>query len=284
MRDPDRFLRAVLADPDDTGLRLVFADWLEEHGDAARAEFIRVECEMETVPGSEPRRKRLVERASELLKGNRARWFGPIPRLVEFYGTARGFVEAIELSAAQFVKHAKTIFALAPVRDVFVTRHYAQLRAFTQCPELARVTRLGFCDANADEYPVYPLEARGAALIAASPHLGNLRELNLTWNRIGPGGMGALARAPLLSGLRSLDVSGNGVGPRGAEELARAAHLSALTHLNLSCNALGDEGARALVESPQLGKLASLDLGGNDISPGQREALVRRFGKGVCSF
>jgi uncharacterized protein (TIGR02996 family) len=284
MRDEASFVKAILADPDDTGLRLVFADWLEEHGAAARAELIRVECERDALPRSDPRREGLNDRAAELARGNAARWFGPIPKLVEFYGTARGFVEAIELSAVQFVKHARTIFALAPVRDVFVTRHYAQFRAFTQCAELARVTRLGFCDANADEYPVYPLEARGASLIAASPHLGNLRELTLTWNRIGPGGVGALARAPQLSGLRSLDVSGNGVGPRGAEELARAAHLKALTHLNLSSNALGDEGARALVESPHLGKLASLDLGNNAISPAQRKALQRRFGKGVCRF
>lgn len=42
------FLRAILAHPDDATPRLVYADWLEEHGGAQHAtmaEFIRVQCE-----------------------------------------------------------------------------------------------------------------------------------------------------------------------------------------------------------------------------------------------
>lgn len=45
-------LRAVAAAPDDDVPRLVFADWLEEHGttdaDAARVEFIRLSCQMKS--------------------------------------------------------------------------------------------------------------------------------------------------------------------------------------------------------------------------------------------
>jgi uncharacterized protein (TIGR02996 family) len=49
---PDRLalLRAVAADPDDDTPRLVYADWLDEHGtgdaDRARAEFLRVACNL----------------------------------------------------------------------------------------------------------------------------------------------------------------------------------------------------------------------------------------------
>jgi uncharacterized protein (TIGR02996 family) len=39
---PDDLLPAVLAAPDDDLPRLVYADALEEAGDVARAEFIRV--------------------------------------------------------------------------------------------------------------------------------------------------------------------------------------------------------------------------------------------------
>lgn len=35
------FLRAIAANPDDDTPRLVFADWLEEHGEPERAEFVR---------------------------------------------------------------------------------------------------------------------------------------------------------------------------------------------------------------------------------------------------
>jgi uncharacterized protein (TIGR02996 family) len=37
-------LAAVLADPDSDGPRLLYADWLQEHGHSAGAEFIRVQC------------------------------------------------------------------------------------------------------------------------------------------------------------------------------------------------------------------------------------------------
>src|SRR5579885_46194 len=45
MTDADALLVAVLAAPDDDAPRLIYADWLDEHGEPARAEFIRVQCE-----------------------------------------------------------------------------------------------------------------------------------------------------------------------------------------------------------------------------------------------
>ncbi len=43
-------LRAIIDEPASDDLRMIFADWLDEHGDAARAEFIRVQCELERKP------------------------------------------------------------------------------------------------------------------------------------------------------------------------------------------------------------------------------------------
>src|SRR3982750_4314118 len=42
MTDHDPLLAAIIADPDEDTPRLVFADWLDEHGEPERAEFIRV--------------------------------------------------------------------------------------------------------------------------------------------------------------------------------------------------------------------------------------------------
>jgi uncharacterized protein (TIGR02996 family) len=39
----DSFLEDIVANPDDDGPRLVYADWLDEHGDSTRAEFIRLQ-------------------------------------------------------------------------------------------------------------------------------------------------------------------------------------------------------------------------------------------------
>src|SRR5262245_57047624 len=45
MGDGDGFLRAIAAAPDDDTHRLVYADWLDEHGEPERAEFIRLQCD-----------------------------------------------------------------------------------------------------------------------------------------------------------------------------------------------------------------------------------------------
>ena len=44
------FLDAVLADPADDGVRLVYADWLEDHGQSERAEFVRLQIELARLP------------------------------------------------------------------------------------------------------------------------------------------------------------------------------------------------------------------------------------------
>lgn len=78
--DTERALyRAICANPDEDTPRLVYADWLQEHGDEDRAEFIRVQCESELrlsrlrTHGETPP-ARLEERESALLAANRERW------------------------------------------------------------------------------------------------------------------------------------------------------------------------------------------------------------------
>ena len=48
--DGDILLRAIIANPDDDDPRLQYADWLEENGQAERAEFIRVQIEKARTP------------------------------------------------------------------------------------------------------------------------------------------------------------------------------------------------------------------------------------------
>ena len=46
MTHDEAFLRDILEAPEDDGPRLVYADWLEENGQATRAEFIRLQVEL----------------------------------------------------------------------------------------------------------------------------------------------------------------------------------------------------------------------------------------------
>ena len=54
MTERDQLWRAVLAAPDDDAPRLAFADWLEDHGDAARADFVRTQIALEPSRNSPP--------------------------------------------------------------------------------------------------------------------------------------------------------------------------------------------------------------------------------------
>src|SRR5262249_49135917 len=78
----DDFVRAIIENPDDDGPRLVFADWLEEHGQLERAEFIRVQIELARLQKEDERRAGLETREKMLLEKNTRRWFGD--RLKEF--------------------------------------------------------------------------------------------------------------------------------------------------------------------------------------------------------
>lgn len=44
------FLDAIIAEPEDDALRLIYADWLTDHGEPERAELIRVQIELEHTP------------------------------------------------------------------------------------------------------------------------------------------------------------------------------------------------------------------------------------------
>ena len=50
MNERDALLKAVCDHPDEDTPRLVFADWLHEHGEPDRAEFIRVQIEHAALP------------------------------------------------------------------------------------------------------------------------------------------------------------------------------------------------------------------------------------------
>ncbi len=55
-------LQAVANDADNDEPRLVYADWLEEHGEHAFAKFIRLQCEIAKLPTDAPRRQELEKR------------------------------------------------------------------------------------------------------------------------------------------------------------------------------------------------------------------------------
>src|SRR5947209_2024989 len=99
MSSADTFLADIRDNPDDDAVRLVFADWLEDHGDPERAEFIRLQVRLAQMPEHDPARFELEERAQDLLAEHQARWLGHLPkwaRAVEL-SFRRGLPEEVKL-------------------------------------------------------------------------------------------------------------------------------------------------------------------------------------------
>src|ERR1043165_6227212 len=77
MSDEQAFLHSLLANPSDDTLRLVFADWLDEHGDP-RGTFLRVEVAFHQA--GEAARADLRERLHQARRGLDARWLALVDR------------------------------------------------------------------------------------------------------------------------------------------------------------------------------------------------------------
>lgn len=121
--DERALLRAVLAEPYEDTVRLVYADWCEENGDGFQrqhAEFIRRAV---AVAADEGRREPCLKDSYTVTEDGWwfqmiARWPRPLP--VEWHWV-RGFCMSIHIEAAAFMGHAESIFRAHPVVKVVLT-------------------------------------------------------------------------------------------------------------------------------------------------------------------
>jgi uncharacterized protein (TIGR02996 family) len=276
----DAFLQAIIESPDDDGPRLVYADWLEDHSEPERAEFIRVQCELARLPEDTPQRARLAAREQALLGEHGRAWARPLPGWATSWEFRRGFVEGVTASPEAFLAHADSLFRASPIRRVTFQTAALQLARphlvfpsagpllprLTACPHLARLSAIGF--------PHNLIGDDGVAALASSRCLGRLSLLDLRSNALTEAGVVALAGSANCSGLATLLLASNRIGPAGAWSLARSPHLTRLTCLNLGENPLRDEGVQALAGSPNLCGLTSLGLAGSGLGTGGARALA----------
>ena len=87
MDEEFQFLRALFNQPDDE-LRLVYADWLEDRGDA-RAEFLRLEVELQSLPKRSTRRKKLQQEMEKLRRHLDDNWLMRMSILRFHFGERR---------------------------------------------------------------------------------------------------------------------------------------------------------------------------------------------------
>ena len=127
MSDRDALFNAVLDAPGDDAPRLVYADWLDEHGEPERAEVIRLQVEAACTPFYEPRYDALNRRANELIRTAGAGWRLPNIR-ADDQVFRRGFVEEITVFPEVVFRTGEDLFRQAPLRYArFDTMFYAAL-------------------------------------------------------------------------------------------------------------------------------------------------------------
>jgi uncharacterized protein (TIGR02996 family) len=271
MSHADAFLQDILAHPDDDAPRLIFADWLEEQGDAnnvARAEFIRIQCTVATGNLAQQRRGELERRERQILDEWGKEWVRPIRRLVQSWEFHRGFVENVAMWAQAFLQRGGQLFRRAPIQRLSLrTRMYPQSYPYLDPPlnvaaladnkYLRRLRGLGLGQNQ--------LESRHVRALVVSEHLTSLTELDLSYNRIGDSGIRALAAWPLLRQLEYLNLRGNDIGANGVrvlthtlEELAFSAGGLRLQQLELSHDNLSTAGQRVIGESPLVRRLVRI--------------------------
>src|SRR5437763_13277856 len=98
------FLQEIVEDPDDDAVRLIYADWLEDHGNAARAEFIRTQIELAGMKEDDPRREDFAAREADLLAEHEAEWVGPLREHLMGWTFLRGFLSHIEIAAEEVLQ------------------------------------------------------------------------------------------------------------------------------------------------------------------------------------
>ncbi len=268
MTRADAFLQEILAHPDDDAPRLIFADWLEEQGDAssiARAEFIRVQCALAGGHLLLQRRNKLERRQQEILDEYGNEWARPIRRVVRSWNYHRGFIGEVAMLAHAFLQHAARLFRRVPIQHLRLEMYpwprewtsFMQPISMASLADSKHLRRLRSLDLTENR-----LTSEAVRALVVSEHLTSLTALNLSHNRIGDGGIRALADSPLLGRLERLNLCGNDLRANGLRFLARALEALAdspeelrLQRLELSRHNFTSAGQRVIADSPLLRRL-----------------------------
>lgn len=147
MTDGDTLLEAVRKYPDDLTARLIYADWCEEQGEQARADFIRVQLD----PAAE-------YQAPALLRRHRLRWDGAVLRRlnngplrgkvnarhgpVHKWEYRRGFIESLTVQASALLAHGEELLRIGPIQELRLVREPIPWEQLAKSPLLAGVTTL----------------------------------------------------------------------------------------------------------------------------------------------
>lgn len=285
----EELLRAVLAQPEDLARRLVYADYLQHHGDP-QGELIALHCRLAGLTDDDPLRGELSERARALIDAHGGTWASRLGDGVTHVQFRLGLASAAQVIART---HALDVLDRAPIRDLgFSPDRNASSRRDDD--DVVQATDVAHHIANDPRLARIELLATGVgwgpealARLLGSPHLTQLRALRIP-DADSHGYAGRAIGKARLPALAMLAICGDWQSSSGDEcvEALSNAGLPALRELallNLSCS---DAAARSLARSTTLTQLHGLDFGwgsynANRIGAGGAEAIATSHNAGA---
>jgi uncharacterized protein (TIGR02996 family) len=265
-------LRAIRDCPDDDTPRLVYADLVEEDGDAARGEFIRVQVALARTPETDPARNALEDREHELLAENQARWLGVPPDTdgLLYWRFARGFVEEVSATPNFMLNEGSDLCAANPVRRWRVGSSQSDMAEdLIDAGRRGWFARLEGLDLSGWFQTIGEMER-----FLTLSDFARLREVDLS----GYSGLDdlpeVLERVPFRDQLKVLRVGRDPeYGTLNTLELVRVLTPTRLTELGVRSCVLTAQDVRELLAGDCCRELTSLDIGHNEIEPDAWDAF-----------
>jgi uncharacterized protein (TIGR02996 family) len=284
------FLAAIRANPDDDLVRMVFADWLDEHDEPEFAGFIRFQIARASQPVANPHARRLEELFESSRPGSPVKFLALPANLSAV--CRRGLIAELSPGVPDYLDWADRIGPYAPRLSVHLRTMNAEsgppvegrgawmaevLDRLARCPWLATWSELAA--------PNYGIASPALARLVASPHVSGLQRLYLSSNWLGPdpnwvveASLTALRELNLHCNLGNFERNRSLSAPRPGDPvlaaLAAAPWATELESLDYGGNTATAEGARALSTSAILSRLRSLRLNYNPIGDDGLRALA----------
>jgi len=178
--DQDAFLDAIFAAPDDDAPRLVYADWLEEHGQPEYAELIRLRCQIARLANSERRWRPLRRKLHWTWVALQSRWKAeyPLTKLTAAQFPRGLPTQRVELSAEALLRESDRWWPTFPIKDLRPVQWVDRAEQVAGCPYLRRLEVLDLSQQRLDMEPAYA--------VIRSPHLSGLKCLWISSWRTAP--------------------------------------------------------------------------------------------------
>jgi uncharacterized protein (TIGR02996 family) len=235
--------------------RLIYADWLDEHGDPERAELIRIQCtqcaEAQKHPfGNLPEKHEWAKfdaRAKALIDAHGDRWLANVRRVLkgstgddqwlERLRFRRGFLDAQPFPLESIHRLARAEGSVEPPDRIWFAEQSAngkqecliEIGQWQGARSVLGISISGASDSDIDA-------------IVASAHYCNLVNLAVWGGKVSDAGIAQLVEWPHSAGLRTIDLKDTKITVTAALALAKSPNLASICFLDVSGTPIGAKG------------------------------------------